>query len=98
MNIGQGIRAVRKNLELTQEEFAELIGVSQTYLSIIENGHQRPHSDVLVTISEKSNIPLPVVMWMGLTEADVKPDKVELFKTLKPSIDGLVNSIFLDKQ
>lgn len=98
MDIGQGIKAVRKNLDLTQEDFAELIGITQSYLSLIEKGNKKPHTTVLEAIAEKANTPMAVLMWMGLTEADVKPDKVELFKTLKPSIDSLVNSIFLDKQ
>ena len=38
MQIGEQIRVLRKRMRLSQAEFAEKLGISQSYLSLIENG------------------------------------------------------------
>jgi transcriptional regulator with XRE-family HTH domain len=42
VNIGQRIREVRRELELSQEELAEKIGLNRSYLSLVENGKSSP--------------------------------------------------------
>ena len=38
---GKIVREIRKNMGLTQEEFAESIGISNTYLAMIESGKRQ---------------------------------------------------------
>jgi XRE family transcriptional regulator, fatty acid utilization regulator len=47
--IGRRIRELR-GFEMTQTEFAHRIGVSQGYLSALENGEKEPGANVLLAI------------------------------------------------
>ena len=49
--IGQRIRKMRKVHELSQEELAEIIGISTTHMSHIETGNTKLSLPVLVAIS-----------------------------------------------
>lgn len=48
--IGRGIKELRiKNLKMSQDDFAQLLGVDRTYLSRIESGKQ---NNTVNTLSE----------------------------------------------
>jgi transcriptional regulator with XRE-family HTH domain len=47
--VGRNVRRIRQKKGLTQEEFAEISGFSQQYLSSLENGRRNP---TVVTIYE----------------------------------------------
>lgn len=55
--VGERIKEVRKKLGLTQKEFAEAIGISQSRLSEIEKGETTKES-VLIAISQKFKVSL----------------------------------------
>lgn len=94
MNIGQAIRTLRKNDLMNQEEFASSVGITQSYLSLIEKGHKKPSLDVLQQMADILNTPLPVLFWFGIEREDVSEDKKYIYDTLKPSIDNLINEVF----
>lgn len=95
MNTGQSIRFIRKQVsKINQKKFSEKIGISQTYLSQIENGKKTPTLSVLETISEYTNVPIQIFFWFTLTIEDVPEEKREAFKLIHPSIDALIKSIF----
>jgi transcriptional regulator with XRE-family HTH domain len=48
--VGRRIRELR-GFDMTQEEFARRIGVSQSYLSTVERGHVEVGAEVLLAIS-----------------------------------------------
>ena len=48
--VGRRVRELR-GFETTQEEFAQRIGVSQSYLSTVEHGHVEVGAEVLLAIS-----------------------------------------------
>lgn len=50
---GKKIKALRLELELSQEEFANAIGVSQPYYSAIERGKKQITNKIIATIQEK---------------------------------------------
>lgn len=54
MDIGKKIKELRKSKDLTQEEFSEIVGVSRSYLSDIENDRYSPSLDTLKQIAERS--------------------------------------------
>ena len=57
--IGENIYYVRKMiLSQSQEEFAELIGVSKDTVSNYERGRFLPNVENLITISNKTNTPI----------------------------------------
>ena len=96
MNIGQSIKSMRLKYlpRFTQIDFAERIGITQAYLSQIENGKKQPSTEVLQKIADFFEVPLPILFWFGVEERDIKPNKVEHFRFLKPMIDKMIKSIF----
>jgi transcriptional regulator with XRE-family HTH domain len=46
MNLGEKLRQLRQDRNLTQPELAEAMGIEQSYLSKLENGKYVPSSDV----------------------------------------------------
>lgn len=54
--VGKRVKEVRKKSGLTQEDLAEKIGVSTTYISSIERGLSSPRGEVLVGILNALNV------------------------------------------
>lgn len=94
MNIGQAIKALRKNNNENQGVFAKKIGITQSYLSLIESGEKTPSLDVLKRMAESMGIPLPVLFWFGIEREDVKEHNHIAYDMLKPSIDTLIMKLF----
>ena len=94
MEIGNAIRKIRRDKDLKQMELAESVGITQSYLSGIEKGNKNPSSIVLDRIANYFKIPLAVIYWNSLEEKDIDPLKVDAFRVLKPSVDGLINEMF----
>jgi transcriptional regulator with XRE-family HTH domain len=94
MDLGSIIKNIRKNKGQTQNEFAALCGITQTYLSQIEGNLKEPNLSTLKAISEKLDLPLPILFFLSLTEEDVHPNKRKAFKTVSPSVKSLVNEFF----
>jgi transcriptional regulator with XRE-family HTH domain len=55
---GQRLRAIRLSRKLSQEQFAELLGISVDFLSLIERGINAPSFENLDAFSTQLNIPL----------------------------------------
>jgi len=95
MNYGKAINDLRVNrMKQTQVVFCKYVGITQPYLSQIEMGNKKPSIDLLERISDHVGIPLPILFWYSVSEADVKPERLEAFRTLKPTADSLVQSFF----
>lgn len=95
MKVGATIKKLRKEKGIRQIDFANKCGISQTYLSQIENDNRNPTVDVLEKISKVLGIPYPVVSFLSLTEESVSEDKREVFKRMERVMFGLVEDIFL---
>lgn len=54
--IGQNIKALRKTHDLTQPEFASILGISRNTLSRYENGTNAVSTELLDTICQKFNV------------------------------------------
>jgi len=50
--VGRRIRELR-GFDMTQNEFAQRIGISQSYLSTVEHGYVEAGAEVLLTISRE---------------------------------------------
>jgi transcriptional regulator with XRE-family HTH domain len=55
---GQRLKAIRSAKKLSQEQFAELLGISVDFLSLIERGINAPSFENLDAFSAQLNIPL----------------------------------------
>ena len=52
-SFGQRLRAIRHEPGLTQEQFAELVGISVNFLSSIERGINAPSFEVLEQMADR---------------------------------------------
>ena len=50
---GQRLREIRTNRQMTQEQFAEAVGISVDFLSLIERGRNAPSFETLDRIAKK---------------------------------------------
>jgi len=50
---GSRLKSIRLDRRLTQEEFAELVGISVDFLSLIERGINSPGFDVLERMANR---------------------------------------------
>ena len=66
---GQRLRAIRLAKRLSQEQFAELLGISVDFLSLIERGINAPSFENLDAFSVQLKMPLSV-----LFDFDPTPD------------------------
>ena len=55
---GARLRSIRKQRDLTQEEFAELVGISVDFLSLIERGINAPSFEVLDQMGKSLRLPV----------------------------------------
>ena len=55
-NFGKKIKIERIRNEISQEELADLVGVSTRSISLIENGRQHPKFFLVVEIAKRLNI------------------------------------------
>jgi transcriptional regulator with XRE-family HTH domain len=58
---GHRLRAIRLARKLSQEQFAELLGISVDFLSLIERGINAPSFENLDAFSAQLKIPLSVL-------------------------------------
>jgi len=94
MNIGKAIRELRLRQNLNQMDFASRVGITQSYLSLIEGGHKKPSMEVLEHIADDLKAPLPILFWFAVEGSDIDETKSKAYELLKPSIDALIGSIF----
>jgi transcriptional regulator with XRE-family HTH domain len=57
-NFGIRLKAIRLDRKLTQEEFAELVGISVDFLSLIERGINSPSFDALERMAAGLELPV----------------------------------------
>jgi len=94
MDLGKTMKKIRKQKGLTQNVFAANCNITQTYLSQIENNQKEPNLSVLKAISENLEVPLPIIFFLSMTDADVHPNKRAAFEIISPSVKSLVNEFF----
>ena len=94
MNLGNAIRALRKEKGLNQKKFSELCKISQTYLSQIENNKKTPNLSVIEHMGNVIGIPIPVILFLAINEEDIFKEKRHFFNILSPSISKFVKEIF----
>ncbi|RZJ63471.1 MAG: XRE family transcriptional regulator [Flavobacterium sp.] len=94
MDLGTVIRDIRKVKGQTQTEFAITCGITQTYLSQIENNGKEPNLSTLKIIAEHLEVPLPILFFLSLDEDDISIEKRQAFEMLSPSVKKLINDIF----
>jgi transcriptional regulator with XRE-family HTH domain len=60
--LGKRVKMIRKELQISQKDFANKINISGSYLSEIEAGKSKPGYDFLFNISRICNVSLAYVL------------------------------------
>ena len=68
------------------------IGISKAYLNLIENDKKQPSIELLTKIAELYDIPVQMLIFLSLSEDDVKENKKLAYRITKPAIDDLIMS------
>src|SRR5947207_797141 len=56
--LGQKVRALRRRQKLSQSELAERLGISASYLNLIENNHRPLTSPLLIRLAQSFELDL----------------------------------------
>ena len=54
--LGRKIQRLRKAQKITQEELAEMVGISRVYMGYIEQGRESPSLKLLMKLSKKMGV------------------------------------------
>ena len=84
IEIGKRIQKYRTAAKLTQEQLAEIIGISQTHLSRMEQGYHNPHFDIIIAIAKAVNIPIDF-----LADDYENTDSMSFFNSVKADLEEL---------
>ena len=57
-DFGNRLRALRSERKLTQEQFAEFVGISVDFLSLIERGINAPSFETIERMAKKLRLPI----------------------------------------
>lgn len=72
MNIGKAIKAFRKQSGVNQIVLAELAGITQTYLSLIENGERVSSIQTIEAIACALDVPVAKIYLAALGPEDLR--------------------------
>ena len=62
MNVGQKIKQLRLENNLTQEELAEKLGKAKSTISMYENGNREPDYETLEEIADYFNVSIEYLL------------------------------------
>ncbi|GIG57711.1 transcriptional regulator [Longispora fulva] len=87
-DLGEFIRGLRRNAQISLRELAERAGVSNPYLSQIERGLRKPSAEVLQQIAAALRVSTPI-MYLRAGLLDNKDDQgVPAAIAADPSLDA----------
>ncbi|MEL7062193.1 MAG: helix-turn-helix transcriptional regulator [Bacteroidota bacterium] len=94
MNLGRTIKTFRKRKGIRQGDLADACAITQSYLSNIEGNHREPTLSTLQSICRQLEIPLPILFFLSMDEADVKQDRRDLFTSISPVMKQTLEEAF----
>ena len=63
-SVGNNLKVIRSNLDMTQAELAEQVGVARVSIIAIENGRYIPTIETALRISRVVNVPIEKIFWL----------------------------------
>ena len=96
MDLGNTIKNLRLQKGLKQNSFAAQCDITPAYLSKIENNLKEPNMSTLKEISLHLGVPLPILFFLSMDQADVQPHKRKAFEMLAPSIRSMISEFFIN--
>lgn len=82
--IGQRIQKCRLEKKLTQEQLAEMTGISQKHISRLERGIHTPHFDIIIKIAKALDVSTDIFI------EDLSADNINIFlQSIKGDVEGM---------
>lgn len=85
--IGNRIRKYREERQLSQKEFAKMIGVSNSRVSNWEQGINRPDADLLADICRVLNVSPSILLDVHLSADDLNDRERKIIKAYRSKTD-----------
>ena len=85
--IGNRIRKYREECQLSQKEFAKMIGVSNSRVSNWEQGINRPDADLLADICRALNVSPSILLDVRLSADDLNDQERKIIKAYRTKTD-----------
>ncbi|MBK7303006.1 MAG: helix-turn-helix transcriptional regulator [Saprospiraceae bacterium] len=95
MNLGDTLSKIRKKKGIAQVALAKETGITQAYLSGIENNKREPNLSTLKKLSEMLDVPLPIIFFLALDEKDIPVRKMDSYKMIAPFVKTTLSQLFL---
>lgn len=93
MKLGTIIKKYREARKLTQPNLSQLINVTPTYLSAVENNRKEPSIKLISDISRVLNVPKEMLFWEAITINDKMNDKD---KKIVNAAKNIVNNFYFE--
>lgn len=95
---GQLLMMLRESMGIRQQDAAAKVGISASYLSLIENGKKEPANSVLLALANLYKVPFVLLSW---SEDDLKrgttPQEKGILQQLSDIADKLLMLILSRK-
>lgn len=82
MNLGNAIKTLRKNKNISQKTLADMCEISANAMCNIESGKSFPGKETVNKICKALNIPESYLLLFSLSEDDIPENKRILYRTL----------------
>jgi transcriptional regulator with XRE-family HTH domain len=92
MKLGEAIKEVRGERELTQKDLAKRVGITQSHLSQLESGNKEPSLSTLERIAEELDLSVPMLVVLAMDEEDVRPGRKDVYDRFYPKLKSLLNN------
>ena len=92
MNIGHAIKVCRSAKQLSLDELAERVGLSQSYLSMIESGKREPTLSSIEKISESLGVPTTILLFLAAEKGELKGLDAETTRRLSAAVLDVVRA------
>lgn len=92
-NIGKTIKELRKKFGIVQEQLAEDIGISQSYLSLIERGEREPSLSLIRDVSKVLRVPEQLIFLLSWDGAKLPKGCAKPFKRIMNDVNEIFQLI-----
>jgi transcriptional regulator with XRE-family HTH domain len=86
MDLGKAVKKARGKY-FTQEEIAQMTGVTNIYVSLVENNKRLPCLNWVIKFGMAVNVPVPVLFYLAMDEYDATDGMEAEYMVMKPLID-----------
>ncbi len=93
MNVGQALKKIRENKNVSLDTLSKTTGISVQTLTDIEEGKMTPSKDAIRVLGEGLEVSKEVLMFFSICEGDIHESKRQLFKALSGPIEKLLSEL-----